>query len=609
MNIRNFCIIAHIDHGKSTLADRFLEFTNTVSKNAMQAQFLDMHPLERERGITIKMQPVRMNYKTSDGSEYVMNLIDTPGHSDFVYEVSRSLSSVEGAILLVDATQGVQAQTITNLYLAKKYNLAIIPVVNKIDSELADIDSSVAAIKSIVGCKDEDIILASGKTGVGVDKILASVIDRVRPPVDNKSQPLKVLVFDSHFDDYKGIVLSVRVLDGIVKQQSSLCALSTGLTFSALEVGVFNPFLKKTDSLSAGEIGYIATGLKTIEQTLVGDTITELSASGSHANIVPFPGYQAMKPVVFAGLFAKDGNDYSRLKDSIYKLKLNDASLMIESENSASLGFGFRCGFLGVLHLEIVQERLTRDYGMDIIITYPSVAYQVKLRNNDTKFIIKNPMELTETMAIESLEEPFVNMQIIAYEKHLGNLLQLVIDKKGEYQDIEYISNQNTPGITDRLLIIHCQMPLASILIDFYDKLKSITSGYGSLNYEIIGYRLVDAVRLDIMVSGKIIEALSSIVYQKDVYNISRNRVASLKDNLKPQMFVIKIQAMVRGKIIASESISALRKDVTAKLYGGDYTRKLKLLEKQKKGKKKMMSRGVGSVDIPQEAFMAIFKV
>ncbi len=587
--IRNFCIIAHIDHGKSTLADRLLESTNTIQKREMREQVLDMMDLERERGITIKLQPARMDYAGS-----ILNLIDTPGHVDFNYEVSHSLAAVEGALLLVDATQGIQAQTLGNLYLAMEQSLTIIPVINKIDLANAEIEKTKEEIISLLGCREEEIILASGKTGKGVEEVLESVVKKVPSPNGEADKPLRALIFDSKYDDYKGVVAYVRVRDGEIKRGDKMFLMAGKVESEVLEVGYFKPQFVPTDKLSTGEIGYIVTGLKEIEKCRVGDTVT---ASISRAEVSALPGYKEVKPMVFAGVFCKEGNDFPKLREAMLKLKLNDASLTFETEQSKALGFGFRCGLLGLLHLEILEERIRREYNLDVIITVPSVAYKITDRKGNAE-IVKSPLEFPDPTFIEIVEEPWIKIDVVSPSQYLGGIMQLVQEKRGVYINTEYLE-------ADRI-IIHYEVPLSAILVDFYDKLKSVTSGYGSLNYEFLGYKKTDVVKMDILVAGESVEALSTIVYEDIVHDAGRRIVEALKKVLPRQMFEVKIQAAIGGKIVASEHLPAMKKDVTAKLYGGDVTRKRKLLEKQKKGKKKM--KALGKVDIPPEAFMAVLK-
>jgi GTP-binding protein LepA len=593
MNIRNFCIIAHIDHGKSTLADRFLEVTGTVEKRNMTEQILDTMELEKERGITIKLQGVRMKY-----AGYTMNLIDTPGHVDFTYEVSRSLAAVEGAILLVDASQGVQAQTIGNLYLAMEQNLTIIPVLNKIDLPSADPDKVSEEIIQLIGCSREDILTCSGKTGVGVPELLNAVIDRIPPPKHTPDEPVRALIFDSHYDDYRGVVASTRMVDGELKKGDKIKLMRTGALGEVLEPGHWSPQLVGDAVLENGQIGYIVTGLKELGDVRVGDTITLAKNQAKE----PLPGYKEVKSMVFAGIFPKEGSEYENLRDAVDRLKLSDSSLSYEPEHSQALGFGFRCGFLGMLHLDIFQERLLREFDLDIIATVPSVAYRVTKTNGEV-LIVKSPAGMPGVQFIEHTEEPWMVVDIITPHEYMGNVMGLVSERKGRYLNTEYLSTGE-----DQRALLHYEMPLASLITDFYDKLKTVTSGYGSLNYELKAYEITDVVRLDILIAEELVEALSSLVWRDEAFRVGKQIVASLKDTLPRQQFVLKIQATIGGKVVASERISAMRKDVTAKLYGGDVTRKRKLLEKQKKGKKKMMAIGKGKVDIPTEAYLAVLK-
>ena len=585
--IRNFCIIAHIDHGKSTLADRFLEVTKTVEKRKMKDQLLDRMDLERERGITIKLQPVRMDYQG-----YILNLIDTPGHVDFTYEVSRSLAAVEAAILLVDATQGVEAQTVANLYLALEQDLTIIPVINKIDLPAAHPAQVKKEIVNLLGCRPEEIIEVSAKTGQNVEAVLQAVINKTPTPTGRLEDKVQALVFDSTFDEYKGVVTYVRLKNGQLKPGDRISFIGTSAESEVLEVGYFKPDYQKSTSLSAGEIGYIVTGLKNLEKARVGDTITLKKDPGQSLG-----GYKVVKPMVYAGIFCQEGDEYPRLRDGIEKLKLNDSALFFEPENSPALGFGFRCGFLGLLHLEIVQERLRREYDLDLVITTPSVAYKV-IKSSGEEITIHSPQELPDQNYISEIKEPYMIIDIITPKDYIGEVMTLIQEKRGEYKNTEYLDENR--------VILHYEIPLASILVDFYDSLKSLSSGYASLNYEFLDYRTANVVRMDILVSDEPVEALATIVYEDSAHQVGKKIVNALKNVLPKQQFVLKIQAAVGGKIIAAERISALRKDVTAKLYGGDVTRKRKLLEKQKKGKKRMLKSG--KVDIPQEAFMAVLK-
>ncbi|OIO16859.1 elongation factor 4 [Candidatus Kuenenbacteria bacterium CG11_big_fil_rev_8_21_14_0_20_37_9] len=599
--IRNFCIIAHIDHGKSTLADRLLELTGTIDKRKMKEQVLDTMDLERERGITIKLQPARMKY-TINGEQYVLNLIDTPGHVDFSYEVSRSLAAVEGALLVIDATQGIQAQTLANLYLALGQNLEIIPILNKIDLPVADVKTVSQEVIHLLGCREEDILLVSAKTGEGVDKVLEAIVNRIPNSQADWQKSLQALIFDSKFDDYKGVIAYVRLINGNIKPGDHVRFIEVGVDSEIIEVGYFSPAMVKSNGLNAGEIGYIVTGLKNLEDCHVGDTISSQTQKAK-----ALPGYKAVKPMVFAGLFCKEGNDYKELREALAKLKLTDASLVYGPEASPALGFGFRCGFLGLLHLEIVQERIKREYGLDLIITVPSVAYRVYYAGDKSPVIIHSPQELGNLASIVNIEEPWVKVDIITPKEFLGNIMTLVAEKMGEHKNTEYLSENSA--------LLHYQLPLSSILTDFYDKLKSASRGYASLNYEFLDYRQADVERLDILVAEEPVDALATIVYSDSAYQSAKKIVNSLKDILPRQMFEVKIQACLGyqntgknkgGKIIASARIPAMRKDVTAKLYGGDVTRKRKLLEKQKKGKKKMKS--LGKVDIPAAAYIAVLK-
>ncbi|MBI2037728.1 MAG: elongation factor 4 [Candidatus Magasanikbacteria bacterium] len=596
-HIRNFCIIAHIDHGKSTLADRLLEFTGTVQKRDMQAQLLDSMELERERGITIKLTPVRMSYK-----DYVINLIDTPGHVDFNYEVSRSLAAVEGAILLVDASQGVQAQTIGNLYLAIEQNLTIIPVINKIDMPNANVEKTRDEILHLLGCKPEEIILASGKTGQGVDKILEAVIERIPPPTYDTNNPTRALIFDSVYNDYKGVIASVRVMDGELKKGDKIFLIGTRTPAEVLEVGYYKPKFQSAEKINTGEIGYCITGLKELRDCRVGDTITTYKKDEEEKNIhtLALPGYKEVKPVVYAGIFPKEGDDYQTLRDAIERLKLNDASLFYEPEHSLALGFGFRCGFLGLLHLDIFQERLSREYNLEIIITVPSVAYRI-INNTGQEKIIHSPQEMPDPTHITEILEPWMKLDVITPKDFVGNVMGLVSERKGKYINTEYLSTGS-----DQRAMLHYEIPLASLITDFYDKLKTVTSGYASMNYEFIDYQTTDVVRLDIIVAEEQVEALSTLVWRDYAYKVGKKIVESLKESLPRQQFVLKIQAAIGGKVIAADRLSALRKDVIETMSGGDYTRKQKLLQKQKKGKKRMLAHG--KIDIPPETYLAVLK-
>jgi len=595
--IRNFCIIAHIDHGKSTLADRFLELTGTVDKRHMKDQLLDQMDLERERGITIKLQPVRMNY-TLNANRYTLNLIDTPGHVDFTYEVSRSLAAVEGAILLVDVAQGVQAQTIANLYLALEQNLTIIPVLNKIDLTNADVAKAEAELVHLLGCKKEEILKCSGKTGAGVTELLAAVIRLVPPPAATSHEPTRALIFDSAYDDYRGVVAAVRVKDGQLEKGGRIKLMQTGALAEIIELGHYSPQLTADPALANGQIGYVVTGLKDLSQVRVGDTIT---LAGKPA-AAPLPGYKEVKSMVFAGVFPKDGDQYQDLREAMAQLKLSDSALTFEPESSPALGFGFRVGFLGMLHLEIFQERLKREHGVEVVSTVPSVAYRVTKTDGQT-LIVKSPQDLPNPAQIQTIEEPWMRVDIITPEGYIGSVMGLVAERKGRYINTEYLSADK-----DKRALLHYELPLASLITDFYDKLKTVTSGYGSLNYELKAYEPTDVVRLDILIAEEAVEALATLVWRDESYRVGKKIVESLKETLPKQQFVLKIQAAIGGKVIAAERLSALRKDVLAKMSGGDVTRKRKLLERQKKGKKKMMAMGAGKVDIPTEAYLAVLK-
>lgn len=593
--IRNFCIIAHIDHGKSTLADRFLELTGTVSKREMKSQLLDSMELERERGITIKLTPVRMEYKN-----YVLNLIDTPGHVDFNYEVSRSLAAVEGAILLVDATQGVQAQTIGNLYLALEQNLTIIPVINKIDMPIANVEKTKEEIIHLIGCDEKDIILASGKTGQGVAEILKAVVELIPPPKDTCDNPPRALIFDSEYNEYKGVVASVRVVDGELKRGDKILLMTTKTPAEVLELGYYTPKFKPSEKIRNGEIGYIVTGLKEVRECRVGDTITTKESVEENRSLKPLPGYKEVKPMVFAGIFPKEGNEYQDLRDAIDKLKLNDSALYYEPEHSQALGFGFRCGFLGMLHLDIFQERLKREHDLDIVITVPSVAYKI-LKSNDQEIIIHGPQEMPDPSHIKEISEPWMKLDLITPKEYVGSVMGLISERRGRYINTDFLSTG-----TDQRAAIHYEIPLSSLITDFYDKLKTVTSGYASMNYEYKSYEPTKVVKLDVIIADEPVEELASLVWTEDAYKSGKRIVESLKESLPRQQFEIKIQAAIGGKIIAAERLSAYRKDVIAKLYGGDVTRKMKLLEKQKKGKRKMKARG--KVEIPTEAYLKVLK-
>lgn len=590
-NIRNFCIIAHIDHRKSTLADRMLEVTKTVEQRKMKAQLLDRMDIERERGITIKLTPVAMNYK-----DYQINLIDTPGHVDFTYEVSRSLAAVEGAVLLVDASQGIQAQTLANLYLAMEQDLVIIPVLNKIDLPAADVPRVTKEIVKLLGCDEKEILLASGKTGAGVEEILQAVIDRVPPPTGDSNGPLRALIFDSNFDEYKGVVAYIRVIDGKLAKGNRIKLLATKAQSEALDVGIFKPDYFSTGNLEAGQTGYVVTGFKSVIECRVGDTMTLASTP----DVASLQGYHEVKPMVFAGIFPKEGDDFSRLREGIEKLKLNDAALVYEAEQSQALGLGFRCGFLGLLHLEIVQERLHREYDLDLIVTVPSVAYRVFITSQSEPLVVRSPQMLPDPTKLDRIEEPWVKLDIVTPKDYIGNIMTLVQERKAIYLTTEYLDAER--------LVLHYEIPMSAILTNFYDRIKSVSSGYASINYEYVDYRPADVVKMDILVAEEPVESLALIVYRDDAFRRGKEIVTTLKDTLPKQMFVIKLQAAIGGQVIAGERIAAMRKDVTAGLYGGDVSRKRKLLQKQKKGKKKMMSAGKGSVEIPSDTFVKLLK-
>lgn len=586
-HIRNFCIIAHIDHGKSTLADRMLELTGTVKQRDMKSQLLDSMELEREKGITIKLAPVRMNYKNHD-----LNLIDTPGHVDFSYEVSRSLQACEGAILVVDASQGIQAQTLANVYLALAADLTIIPVLNKIDLPAADVDRVSAEVINLLGCKKEDILLISAKTGQGVEQVLESVIEKVPSPNGKPNDSTRALIFDSYYDDYRGVVLYVRLVDGLVKKGDALEMLGTKANGLALEVGHLSPNMNADTNLTTGEIGYIVTNLRSTREARVGDTITNKNSASDN----PLPGYKLIKPFVYAGFFPVSNDDYQNLKDAIDKLSMSDSALQFEPENSPVLGFGVRIGFLGLLHMDIIRERLEREYGLDLVVTNPSTDYQVIL-NNGEELDIKSASDLPDATKIKEIKEPWINGEIVVPKDYIGPVLQLIVAKRGKQKNISYI---------DERALITFEAPLANLLTDFYDQLKSVTSGYGSFNYELDNYRSEDLVRVDFYVSGEMVDALSVMAHRSESQSLGREIVSKLKEVIPRQNFQVALQAAIGGKFIAREDISAYRKDVTGYLYGGDVSRKKKLLAKQAKGKKRM--KRFGKVDIPSEAFTVMLK-
>jgi GTP-binding protein LepA len=592
--VRNFCIIAHIDHGKSTLADRLLEFTGSISKRDMQDQVLDTMDLERERGITIKLQAVRMTYPANDGKTYELNLIDTPGHVDFAYEVSRSLAACEGAILVVDAAQGIEAQTLANLYQAVDAGLTIIPVVNKIDLDAAQPEMVAEEIADVTGLPRTDVIFASAKLGVGTQDILEAVIARVPPPRGDPKAPLRALIFDSHYDTYRGVITYVRVVDGEILPRSKIRMMNTDKVHEVDEVGWFAPRPRAAEKLTAGEVGYVTAAIKNVIDARVGDTIT----TAEHGAESALPGYRQVKPMVFAGLFPTDSDQFGDLKEALEKLQLNDGALSYEPENSAALGFGFRCGFLGLLHLEIVQERLEREFELELITTAPTVEYRVTLRRGEV-IEIDNPAALPDPTSIESVAEPFVKLSIIVPSSYVGAMMELCQDRRGAFKKLEH-----RPG--DRI-VLEYEMPLGEIIHDFYDQLKSRSKGYASMDYEMIGFREGELVKLDVLVAGEPVDALSLIAHRSKAQIQGRKLVEKLKTIIPRQMYEVPLQAAIGGKVIARETIPAMRKDVLAKCYGGDITRKRKLLEKQKEGKRRM--KRVGSVEIPQEAFMAVLKL
>ena len=592
--IRNFCIIAHIDHGKSTLADRMIEMTDTVALRDMEAQLLDNMDIERERGITIKSSAVRMFYTHTDGKRYMFNLIDTPGHVDFNYEVSRSLAACEGAVLVVDATQGIEAQTLANVYLALDNSLEIVPVINKIDLPSADVEHTKKEIEDVIGLPAENAPCISAKTGLNVEQVLAAVVDIVPPPNGDINKPLKALIFDSVYDNYKGALSYVRVVDGVVKPGMKIRYMSTGNEFEVTEVGIFSPTLMPIDALEAGEVGYISASIKNVRETKVGDTITDANAPADE----PLPGYKQANPMVFCGIYPADGADYENLRDALDKLVLNDASLSYEPETSMALGFGFRCGFLGLLHMEIIQERLEREFDLDLVTTAPSVIYKVVKTNGD-EVMIDNPTNLPPVTEIAYLEEPMVRATIMSPSEYVGTIMELCQDKRGVFEDMKYIEE-------GRVNIFY-ELPLNEIIYDFFDQLKSRSRGYASFDYELKEYAKSDLVKLDFLLNGDMCDALSTIVHKDKAYAKGRAVAEKLQEVIPRQQFEIPIQAAIGGKIIARETVRAVRKDVLAKCYGGDITRKKKLLEKQKEGKKRM--RQIGTVSLPSEAFMSVLKI
>ena len=605
--IRNFCIIAHIDHGKSTLADRFLEITSTVRPQEMKAQFLDRMDLERERGITIKGKAVTMAHRAADGLQYQLNLIDTPGHVDFSYEVSRALAACEGALLVVDASQGIEAQTIANALLAMQYDLELIPVVNKIDLPAAEPDRVAGELRQVFGFREEEVLFVSAKDGRGANEILNQVVDRIPPPRGLSESPFRALVFDSIYDSYKGIIAYVRVQDGQIGKNDRIVVMSTGKTSEITELGIFGPSPTPTDSLATGQVGYIATGFKDVQECSVGDTLT----GGAKNAVDPLPGYVELKSMVFAGLYPSDGEDYTNLRSALEKLQLNDASLTMEAENSVALGFGFRCGFLGLMHLEIIQERLEREYDLDLIVTAPSVAYQVLLQDNSI-VKIDNPSKLPDVSAINQIQEPILNVTIVTPSKHVGTIMELMHSKRSDFKRMEYIqavdgSNSTATESEQSRVMMEYVMPLAELLADFHNQLKSRTQGYASLDYTFEGYTAAPLVKVDILVNHMPVEALSCILHRDLAVTQGRAIAEKLRTTIPRQLFEVPIQAAIGARIIARETVRPLRKDVLAKCYGGDITRKRKLLEKQKEGKKRLKS--VGRVEIPQEAFLSLLGI
>lgn len=594
-NIRNFCIIAHIDHGKSTLADRLLQTTGTISDREMQDQALDNMDLERERGITIKSHAIQMNY-SQDGKEYILNLIDTPGHVDFSYEVSRSIAACEGALLIVDASQGIEAQTISNLYLALEHDLEIIPILNKMDLPGAEPEAVAEQIVELIGCSPDEVIPASGKTGLGVDKILEAVVERIPAPKGDPKAPLQAMIFDSVFNSYRGVIAYFRVLNGELKSGEKVKFVNTGKTYDADEIGVLKMDLFPQKSISAGNVGYIISGIKEAKEVKVGDTITTVANPCESA----VKGFEDVKPMVFAGIYPVDTDDFEELRYSMEKLQLNDSSLVFEPESSAALGFGFRCGFLGMLHMEIIQERLEREFNMTVITTVPNVSYYTYLsKSPDERIIVNNPSELPDPSYVDAIEEPFIKAQVITKSEYVGQVMNLCIDKRGELKNQVYLTQ-------DRVEITF-EMPMAEIVFDFYDRLKSVSRGYASFDYFPIGYRKSDLVKMDVLLNHEQVDALSALVHRSNAFDLGKKICLKLKELIPRQQFEIPIQAAIGAKVIARETIKALRKDVTAKCYGGDITRKRKLLEKQKQGKKRM--RQVGKVEVPQEAFLAVLKL
>ncbi len=593
-NIRNFSIIAHIDHGKSTIADRLIEYTGTLSQREMEAQVLDNMDLERERGITIKAQTVRLDYQGKDGQTYELNLIDTPGHVDFTYEVSRSLAACEGALLVVDAAQGVEAQTLANVYMALEHDLEIIPVINKIDLPSAEPERVKKEIEDVIGLDTSDAVMASAKTGIGIEEILDAIVAKVPAPSGEDDKPLRALIFDSYFDSYKGVIAHIRIMDGLIKKGMQLKMMATGKVFEVTDVGCFRPAPVELDELGAGQVGFVAGSLKNVKDVRVGDTITSTAQPAAE----PLPGYRGVTPMVYCGLYPVDSADYDNLKDALEKLQLNDAALVFEPETSIALGFGYRCGFLGLLHMDVVQERLEREYNLRLITTAPSVIYHVH-KTNGEMLLVDNPSKLPPAAEVDFIEEPYVKATVIVPNDYVGAVMEISQNKRGEFKTMDYLD-------VNRVMIIY-HIPLSEIIYDYFDKLKSSTRGYASLDYELADYKAAKLVKLDILLNGEPVDALSTIVHTDNAASRGRQLAAKLREIIPQQMFEIPIQAAVGSKIIARENVRAMRKDVLAKCYGGDISRKRKLLEKQKEGKKRMKS--VGSVEVPQEAFMAILKI
>jgi len=603
-HVRNFCIIAHIDHGKSTLADRLIELTGAVSARNMTDQHLDTMELEQERGITIKAQAIRLGYKSDDGTDYQLNLIDTPGHVDFSYEVSRSLAACEGAVLLVDATQGIQAQTLANVYLALEHDLEIIPVINKLDLPAAEPERVMTELEQAFGFKPEEILKVSAKNGEGVHDLLERIVDLVEPPTGDEEEPLRALIFDSKYDQFKGVVAYVRVMHGKLGKNAKIRLMGTGSEADVLETGYFSPVLEKTNGLMTGEVGYVATGLKDVRSVSVGDTMTLAEDPATDS----LPGYEAQNPMVFTGIYPTEGEDFPELREALEKLRLNDAALVFEAESSAALGFGFRCGFLGLLHMDVIQERLEREFGLGLIATAPSVSYEVLLKDGEI-ITVDNPSKLPENQQYDEIYEPWVNMTIVSPSRYIGAIMELVTTKRGEYKKMEYLESvaEDDNNRSARVLLEY-DIPLSEILVDFHDKLKSGTQGYASMDYSRIDNRPADLVKLDVLVNHEPVDALSMITHRNDAASQGRALASKLKELIPRQMFAVPIQAAIGGKIVARTNVKALRKNVLAKCYGGDVSRKRKLLEQQKKGKKRRMKM-VGSIEVPQEAFMAVLSL